>query len=277
MTLAPALARKALLLTFDVEELDWPVERGRRLRIESQMRATARGVRRILPVLERHRVSATFFITGELAHHRPDTVRRIVEAGHEAAVHGLAHADDYARMDERRAVQRLSRARALVEAVSGRPALGMRTPRLQPCPARLLRAAGFAYDASPHPTWVPGRYNGLRLPRSPWEEEGVLRVPISVLPGLRAPVSWIWYRSLGSRLGLLGARLAARQAVYLQLYFHPWEAVELRVFGIPWWLAARTGKPFLCILDRLLTVCSDMDAMPIEQFVRSWRTDVGMQ
>ena len=101
----------------------------------------------------------------------------------------------------------------------------MRTPRLRHCRAAVVRDAGFAYDASPHPTWVPGRYFGLHYRREPWREEGIIRVPISVLPGLRMPVSWMWFQLAGSRLGLLGA---------------------------PALISAHTGSPFLEGLDRLL-------------------------
>jgi hypothetical protein len=263
--------RKPLLLTFDVEEFDWPVERGQPLPLAAQLDVTTQGMQRLLPALSARAVRATFFITGAYARAAPEIVRSTVAHGHEAAVHGLAHGDDYGSMAPADAVERLRAARELVEAASGQPARGVRTPHLRPCPAAVLAAAGFAYDASPHPTWVPGRYNGMHWPRAPWREDGLLRVPISVLPGVRVPISWIWYRWAGARLGSVAARGAALRAPYLHLYFHPWEALELRRFGIPAWLALRTGAAFVQAVDHLLVRAAEhFTPMTVREFVAAY-------
>ena len=155
-------------------------------------------------------------------------------------------------LDQCGAIDRLKRARELVEAASGHEAVGMRTPRLRHCLAFVVRDAGFSYDVSPHPTWIPHRYFGLHYPRAPWQRDGITKIPISVLPVLRMPVSWMWFQFAGTRLGLIGARFALIGAPYLHLYFHPWEAVSLRRFGAPPPFSLRTGKAFLETLDRLL-------------------------
>lgn len=244
---------KPLLLTFDVEEFDLPLELGRHLDREDQIRFTARGLRRIMHLLRRHEVPATFFVTGEFASARPELIASLAADDHEVAVHGLAHGDDYGSMPPAEALARLRRAREIVATVSGSAIAGVRTPRLRACAPGLLRDAGFDYDASAHPTWIPGRYNGLALPRRPWIEEGLWRIPISVLPGLRLPVSWLWYRVAGARTGGAAARLAEWGAPYLHLYFHPWEAVPLHAFRLPPPLAVRTGVGFLRLLDGILT------------------------
>ena len=48
---------------------------------------------RILEVLERHDVHATFFVVGTAAIDHPDLVRRMVDEGHEIGVHTLTHVD----------------------------------------------------------------------------------------------------------------------------------------------------------------------------------------
>ncbi|MDX2169312.1 MAG: polysaccharide deacetylase family protein [Deltaproteobacteria bacterium] len=243
---------KPLLLTFDVEEFDLPAEWGRPLPPEAALDVTAAGLDALLPVLARHAVVATFFATGCFAAQRPEWLRRLTEAGHEVGVHGLEHGDDYGALDAATAVARLQRARALVQLASGQPAHGVRTPHLRPCPLARVRAAGFRYDASPHPTWVPRRYNGLRWPRRPWREDGVWRLPISVVPVLRWPVSFIWFRAMGPSLAPLATRAAGHGAPYLHLYFHPWEALPIGRFGAPSWLAVRTGARFVAALDAWL-------------------------
>ncbi|WP_155371021.1 bifunctional polysaccharide deacetylase/glycosyltransferase family 2 protein [Catellatospora vulcania] len=48
---------------------------------------------RILDLLARHRVQATFFVVGSQAARHPDLVRRIVAEGHEIGVHTFTHPD----------------------------------------------------------------------------------------------------------------------------------------------------------------------------------------
>ena len=52
---------KKLLLTYDVEEFDWRIGGGRPLPANEQIGVTAEGLRKLLPIHERHGVRATFF------------------------------------------------------------------------------------------------------------------------------------------------------------------------------------------------------------------------
>ena len=259
---------KKLLLTYDVEEFDWRLGGGRPLPVAEQIGITAEGLRKLLPIHQRHRVPATFFVTGAFASAEAELVAQTAQAGHEIAVHGLEHGDDYANLEPTVAIDRLKRAKKIVEAASGQVAVGMRTPRLRSCLAFVVRDAGFSYDASPHPTWIPHRYFGLHYRRSPWQTGGITKIPISVISGIRMPVSWMWFQVAGPRLGLLGARLALLRAPYLHLYFHPWEAVSLRPFGAPPPFSRRTGEVFLDALDRLLTWSNEhLEAKTVREVV----------
>jgi len=48
-------------------------------------------IRRILPLLEQHRIKGTFFIPGHTALAFPKTVEDIAAAGHEIGHHGWVH------------------------------------------------------------------------------------------------------------------------------------------------------------------------------------------
>ena len=50
-----------------------------------------RNTDRILELFEAHDVHATFFTLGWVAERYPQLIRRIVDAGHELASHGLSH------------------------------------------------------------------------------------------------------------------------------------------------------------------------------------------
>ena len=244
---------KPLLLTFDVEEFDWLIDGVRPLPPADQITITVEGLRLLIPVLQNNRARATFFVTGTFAESRGDLLAELADSGHEIGVHGLEHGDDYASLDPGEATKRLLRAREIVEGASGQTAFGLRTPRLRKCPAAVVRDAGFVYDASPHPTWVPGRYFGLLLSRKPWQVESITMIPISVLPVLRLPVSWQWFQIAGRGLGVAALRPAAVFAPYLHLYFHPWEAIDLSSVGIATPVTRRTGPAFLKAMTAILT------------------------
>lgn len=72
-----------ILLSFDIEEFDAPLEHGVELPFEEQMRTSVEGTRKILACLARHRVKATFFCTANFALHAKDLILDIQKGGHE--------------------------------------------------------------------------------------------------------------------------------------------------------------------------------------------------
>jgi hypothetical protein len=116
-----------------------------------------------------------------------------------------------------------------------------------------VKAAGYSYDSSINPAWVPGRYNNLGLPRSIYAEEGMLRVPASVSPLLRIPLFWLSFKNFPYALFLLLVKQAIKKDGYACLYFHPWEFVDLSAYRIPGFTKRLAGKPLQQKLARLLT------------------------
>jgi peptidoglycan/xylan/chitin deacetylase (PgdA/CDA1 family) len=150
----PGGAQVAVSWTFDLDaESGWlgvGPQYGRRLSTLSEGRYGAvRGTPRILEALGRHDIRATFFIPGHTAELHPDTVRSIVDAGHEVAHHGHMHL----RSDKASAVEQRAEIEqgldALAQAGAGRP-VGYRSTswELTPETFDLLVEHGFAYDSS---------------------------------------------------------------------------------------------------------------------------------
>ncbi len=48
------------------------------------------GTPKILEILDRHDIAATFFWTGHAAENNPEMVKRVRDAGHETGCHGLS-------------------------------------------------------------------------------------------------------------------------------------------------------------------------------------------
>lgn len=107
------------------------------------------GIPRILDLLDRHQIPATFFVPGHTAHRYPDAVRSIVAAGHEIAHHGYLHEQPTALTLEQE-IEALDRGLdALAEVAGLRPA-GYRAPMwdLSWRTPGLLAERGFLYDSS---------------------------------------------------------------------------------------------------------------------------------
>lgn len=150
----PNDARAAVSLTFDVDaEAGWlgeGEEYARRLTILSEGRyGVVRGVPRILELLRRYEVPATFFVPGHTADHNPGLVESLLDAGHEVAHHGYLHLrSDHASADAQ--IEEIDRGlKALRDAGAPEP-LGYRSSswELTPETFDLLIDRGFAYDSS---------------------------------------------------------------------------------------------------------------------------------
>lgn len=116
------------------------------------------GVPRLLAMLERAGVRATFFVPGFTARRYPDTVRAIVAAGHEVGWHNDLHEPPYSLAEaEERAI--LERGAEVLEPLAGYRPRGYRAPwwELNERTPELLAAAGYTYDSSLMDDDVPYR------------------------------------------------------------------------------------------------------------------------
>ncbi len=105
---------------------------------------------RVLDVLKREGVSATFFVPGITLETWPDLCRRILDEGHEIAHHGYHHITPAA-MEEAAEREQLELGLEAMDRVLGSyRAVGYRSPGadLSPNSTRLLAESGFVYESS---------------------------------------------------------------------------------------------------------------------------------
>jgi peptidoglycan-N-acetylglucosamine deacetylase len=106
-------------------------------------------VPRILQLLARRALTATFFVPGHTIETYPEVCRSIADAGHELALHGYAHELNalLARDEEE---QILLRSMKLIEDLTGAPPKGYRAPSgdVTDQTLELLLAHGLLYDSS---------------------------------------------------------------------------------------------------------------------------------
>ena len=89
-----AAPRLTVALTFDHDAISSEVTRGDGpVKLSRGEFGPRVGVPRILALLEREAIPATFFVPGHTLATFPDSVASIVAAGHEIGCHGWAHED----------------------------------------------------------------------------------------------------------------------------------------------------------------------------------------
>lgn len=107
------------------------------------------GLGRILALLEREQIAATFYVPGHTVDSFPDHCREIVARGHEIGHHGYLHESpaDLEPSEERRVLERGIES---MERTLGTRPVGYRSPgwELSPASVDLLLEHGFEYDSS---------------------------------------------------------------------------------------------------------------------------------
>ena len=97
-----------------------------------------------------------------------------------------------------------------------------------PVSDQAIRDAGYIYNSSLNPAFIPGRYMHLTAPRTWFMQEGVMQIPASVTPCLRFPLFWLALHNLPQWLYHWLVRHTLKHDGYFVTYFHPWEFYELR-------------------------------------------------
>lgn len=147
----PNDARCAALISFDSDHetpalRDNETSPGRMAQGEYGSRVA---VPRILDILEKRGIPASFFIPAVCALLRPDEVPAYIDAGHEVAVHGWIH-ERNAHLSYQQEYDLLSRATDVLEQQAGARPTGIRTPSWDFSESTLdvITSLGFVYDSS---------------------------------------------------------------------------------------------------------------------------------
>ena len=236
-----------VLLSFDIEEFDMAFEYGKTISFEDQIHISITGTTIILDLLAKHKFKATFFSTATFALNAPEIISRIKNEGHELASHGYYHS--------KFEVKDLLASKQKLEELSGLPITGYRMPRMMPVDEIEIEKAGYLYNSSINPTWLPGRYNNLHISRTYFKQGKVLQLPASVSPILRIPLFWLSFHNFPLGLYQHLAKRTLKKDGYLNIYFHPWEFTDLKDqerYGFPGYVSKNSGKDMENRMDELM-------------------------
>lgn len=154
---------------------------------------------KILEVLSRKGVKATFFVLGFVAERHPRLIREIKREGHEIGTHGYAHRRVYTmtpdtfRQDIRKAIDTIS-------VVTENPIKGYRAPEWSIRDDSLwaldiLQQEGFEYDSSMVPLPIIGSAKAARVPiKLELDQGGIWEFPplVASPPLVNLPLGGGW-------------------------------------------------------------------------------------
>lgn len=246
---------KSMLLTFDIEEFDLPRENGIKISTADMFKVSREGTEKILNLLKKHNVNATFFVTNAFALENKDLLFRMKNEKHEIAFHGSLHSDNYKEMNLENALLCLKKGKAQIEKMANVKILGFRAPRMMPPEYSVLNECGIRYDSSMHPTWIPGRYNNFFKSRKIKINEGVISIPVSVTPLKRLPFSWLWFRNFGVAYAKLCTLSCFLFGDFVDIYFHPWDFADIEKYKLPCLIKRNAGDKCLKMLEKYILWC----------------------
>lgn len=249
-----------ILLSFDTEEFDLPREHGVEISLKDGMKVSAEGTCRVLDILRRNGVRATFFCTTNFAENAPEVMQRIVSEGHEVASHGVDHFQPQE--------SDIKQSKQILERITGQEIGGYRHPRMLSVNNDAIEEAGYRYNSSLHPAFIPGRYMHLSEPRTPFYRGRVLEVPTSVSPWFRLPVFWLACHHYPTWLYRKLCLWTLHHDGQFVIYFHPWEFINLRKhpeWNIPYIISRNTGETMEKRLEMLIQTFKN-DGVPFATY-----------
>jgi len=216
------------------------------------------GVRRFAELFDELGVRATFYVVAADLERWPEAraiAAELVAAGHELGSHTFSHPYDLTRRSDAEIHEELKRSYDVISDVAGRPITGFRAPGYTITESILerLQSVGYAYDSSlfPCPPYYLAKASVMALMRlrgrrsdaildrpsimwqrrSPHWRAGIRELPITVLPGLRAPFIGTSLLMMG-RTGYRAIRPWVRSTSFVNLEFHGIDLCDLAIDGI---------------------------------------------
>ncbi|MEZ0485301.1 polysaccharide deacetylase [Fibrella aquatica] len=233
-----------ILFTVDVEEFDTAVEYGHPLSLSEQIAVSTKGLRLLADRFDALQARTTLFTTANYALHETELMKRLAKK-HEIASHGYYHST-FDPAD-------LTTSKKALEDLLGQPIRGFRRARMGETNVDDLVAAGYVYNSSLHPTFIPGRYNHWGEPRLPFREKTIWQIPASVTPRIRLPLFWLSLKNFPFSVYKQLCLQTLRADGFVNLYVHPWEFTDLVEFDkIPAYVKRHSHDALLDRVESLL-------------------------
>jgi peptidoglycan/xylan/chitin deacetylase (PgdA/CDA1 family) len=251
-----------IAITIDCEQVEYGYRESTKESFE--------GNKRLLEILNRRGVPSTFFMTGVFAEERKVQVRENKKK-HEIACHGYNHSyRDSKNLDLRKDI---SKAKKILEGVSGKKVIGFRSPQMQYSDEliKILEELGFKYDSSIHSAYIPFFYGKGGLPLEPYQINKITEIPASSSRTFRFPFSWIVMRNFPLWFIKRIVKNLLKRNIKVIFYVHSWEFYEVKKTSGPLYArylySRNTGKKFCKKFERFLEAFRDEEFVVMRELV----------
>jgi polysaccharide deacetylase family protein (PEP-CTERM system associated) len=268
-------------LTIDVEDYYHVRAFQRVIRREDWSRYESRvynNTLKILDLLARHGIQATFFILGWVAEETPRVVKEIQAAGHEIGSHGYAHQLIYEQTPDEFAAD-LTRSLEIIEGITGVKVRGFRAPSFSVTQRSLwaieiMSSLGLVYDSSVFPI-LHDNYGIPNAPRNPYKiSEDLWEFPMTTarIFGKNLPIGGGAYLRVFpywlTRWGIQQVNAAGEPAI---VYVHPWELdpehPRIKASALS---RFRHYRNLDKTEDRLAALCNEFRFAPLQRLLQTY-------
>jgi peptidoglycan/xylan/chitin deacetylase (PgdA/CDA1 family) len=240
-----------IAITVDCEQWNAPLLRGRKDPANDNTEYSYEGNKKILEILAKHKISATFFTTSFFAERHPKQIKEISKK-HEIASHGHSHT--YRISKELDIEKDIKKSKKVIEKIIGKKIIGFRAPQVQFSSKliHVLEKLDFRYDSSIHSAWLPGFYNHRDKPLKPHLVGKIVEIPASASHTLRLPFNWIFMRNLPLSYSVKIVNKLLKKRIIPVTYLHSWEFHNFKSKAVPFYITRNIGDKFCMKFEKFL-------------------------
>jgi polysaccharide deacetylase family protein (PEP-CTERM system associated) len=241
----PTSTSKVPVNIFTVDVEDWYHGISGYTNVQAPTSRIEYSIPKMIALLKKYNVTATFFVLGEVAQKYPELVEEIIHAGHEIGCHCFKH-KHLGEIGCAAFNQDLKKATHLLERLSGKPIVSFRAPLFSITKSTLwaieiINRQGYLFDSSIFPSFHPFYgipdepvfphqrtclNNTKDCPTNNHKSNEVIEFPVLTkkILNVNLPVGGGAYlRFLREKFFINSIQLMNKKNLPATLYIHPWE------------------------------------------------------
>ena len=209
---------------------------------EELLKVTSDGTLKILEILEKYILQATFFVEISLVEKLPELLKIIVKKGHELS---LLNKNSYQ--------SEIEKAKLFAEELTGKSVRGLRQLPEKRVNSEMVKKLGFIYR-SPLDYANIFFYKNTLEKKIAKEENGIMVIPESVSPYSRIPYNDFSFQLIPMFFYKNMINETLQKEDYVMVYLNSWQFLELNhsKFGLPLYRKYNLGKQMENKLERFL-------------------------
>lgn len=231
-----------ILLSFNIINPEIPDRYKSLVSEEELLKITSDGTLKILEILEKHMLQATFFVEISLVEKLPDLLKTVIKKGHELS---LLNKNSYQ--------SEIEKAKLFIEEITEKNVKGLRQFPDKRVSSEMVKKLGFIYR-SPLDYAHIFFYKNTLVKKIAFEEDELMVIPESVSPYSRIPYNDFTFQMIPLFLYKNMINETLQKEDYVMVYLNSWQFLELNhhKFGLLLYRKYNLGKQMEEKLERFL-------------------------